>query len=139
MDARRNMVAVVCGHGKPTYKRIEEALFGHIAPGSTIVRDKGKSHRALVEAVEGVDEACRADTREPAYLKGMQLVNSLCSWIKRYLWRFPGKRPRNLQDHLNWYVYLLRIKRDGERWARLERVARHVVMTEAIHQRSKAG
>ena len=25
-------------------------------------------------------------------------------------------RPEHLQDYLNWYVYLFRVKRDDERW-----------------------
>lgn len=84
-----------------------------------------------------IDEAYKADTRDPAYLEGMQLVNSLCSWIKRYLWRFPGMRPENLQDYLNWYVYLFRVKRDDETWPKLERVVRHLVMTDATYRRSR--
>ena len=38
-------------------------------------------------------------------------MNNLCSWIKRYLWRFTGMDPGNLQSYLNLYVYLFRVKR----------------------------
>ena len=137
IDARKNMVAVVCGHGKPTSGRIRDALLGHVAPGSTIVHDREKSHRALVRGVGGAEESYRADSRDPAYLEGMEMVNSLCSWIKRYLRRFPGMRPEHLQDYLNWYVYLFRVKRDDERWPKLERVVRHLVMTDATYRRSR--
>ena len=51
IDASKNMVAVVCGHGKPTSGRIRDALLGHVSPGSTIVHDREKSHRALVRCV----------------------------------------------------------------------------------------
>ena len=57
-----------------------------------------------MRGVGGADESYRADSRDPAYLEGMEMVNSLCSWIKRYLRRFPGMRPEHLQDYLNWYV-----------------------------------
>lgn len=137
IDARKDMVAVVCGHGKPGSGRIKDALLSHIAPGSTMVHDMEKPHGALVRALGGTDEAYRADTRDPAHLEGMRLVNSLCPWIKRYLWRFPGMRPENLQDYLDWYVYLFRVKRDDETWPKLERVVRHLVMTDATYRRSR--
>ena len=61
----------------------------------------------------------------------MALVNNLCSWIKRYLRRFTGMDPKNLQSYLNLYVYLFRVKRDGERWPEVARVVRHLLMTDA--------
>ncbi len=45
-------------------------------------------------------------------------------------------RPENLQDYLNWYVYLFRAKRDDEMWPKLERVVRHLVMTDATYRRT---
>jgi len=131
IDIHKNPVAVVCGHGKPSSRRIKDALQGHIAHGSTIVHDKEKAHKALVKAVNGVDEAYRADTKDPEYLQAMEMINSLCSWIKRYLWRFPGMKPENLQSYLNWFVYLFRVRRDSERWPTVERVVRHLMMTDA--------
>lgn len=32
VDAFKNVVAVICGHGKPSSKRIKGALLSHIAP-----------------------------------------------------------------------------------------------------------
>jgi hypothetical protein len=130
IDVFKNPIAVVCGNGKPTSKRITNALETHIAKGSTIVHDKEKSHRALVRAIGGVDEAYKADTKDPAYLEGMELINSLCSWLKRYLWRFPGMNPENLQSYLNWFVYLFRVRRDKEKWPKVERVVRHLMLAE---------
>lgn len=46
-------------------------------------------------------------------------------------------RPEHLQDYLNWYVYPFRVKRDDERWPKLERVVRHLVMTNATYRRSR--
>lgn len=51
IDARKNVVAVRCGHGKPSAKRIKEALLPHIAEGSEIFHDMEKSHRSLVLAL----------------------------------------------------------------------------------------
>lgn len=104
--AFRNVVTVTCSHGKPSSKRIKDALLSHIAPGSVIVRDMERSHRALVKAAKCTDEA------DPAYLEAKELVNNLCSWLRRYLFRFPGMKKANLQSCLNWFVYLFRVRRD---------------------------
>ena len=85
VDAFKNVVAVICGHGKPSSKRIKDALLSHIAPGSVIVHDMERSHPALVKAAKCTDEAYEADVADPAYLEAMELVNNLCSSLRRYL------------------------------------------------------
>lgn len=49
-------------------------------------------------------EAHRADADDPVYLERMEMVNDLCSWLKRYSWRFTGMPPRNLWVYLGWHV-----------------------------------
>ena len=66
-------------------------------------------------------------------------MNNLCSWIKRYLWRFTGMDPGNLQSYLNLYVYLFRVKRDDERWPKIARVVRHLLMVDARFRSSTQG
>lgn len=131
IDIHKNPVAVEIGHGKPSARRLKEGLRNRIAEGSVIVGDKEKSHNALVKAVKGTHEAYKADARDPAYLECMALVNNLCSWLKRYLWRFTGMDPANLQSYLNWFVYLFRVNQARERWPETERVVRHLLMTDA--------
>jgi len=138
IDVFKNPYAVICGHGKPSARRIKDAFLGHIEEGSTIVHDMEKSHRSLVKAVKGVDEAYKADTKDPAYLEGMQMVNNLCSWLKYYLRRFPGMKQDNLQHYLNWFVYLFRVTRDKEKWPKVERVLRHLAMSETTFRSSWA-
>lgn len=135
IDAFKNVVAVICGHGKPSSKRIKDALLSHIAPGSVIVHDKERSHPALVKAAKCTDESYKADAADPAYLEAMELVNNLCSWLRRYLFRFPGMKKGNLQSYLNWFVYLFRVRRDEEKWPKTARVLRHLLMSDA-HFRS---
>ena len=94
IDARKEPVAVVCGHGKPSSARIRKAMKAHVAEGSTLVHDRERAHNALVRENSLEDESYKADARDPAYLEAMALVNNLCSWIKRYLWRFTGMDPR---------------------------------------------
>ena len=64
------------------------------------------------------------------------MVNSLCSWIKRYMGHYVGMKPKNRRSYLNWYVYLFRVKRQGGEWPETERVLRHLMMTDA-HFRTK--
>lgn len=136
IDVHKNPVAVVIGHGKPSSRRMEEGMLPHIAPGSHMVHDREKSHGVLIRKAGLTDEAHKADVRDPEYLEGMQMVNSLCSWIKRYLWRFTGMSMDNLQSYLNWYVYLFRVKQASERWPETERVVRHLLTTAARYRSS---
>ncbi len=46
IDARKEPVAVVCGRGKPSTKRIKEALGGHLAEGAVVVHDREKATTA---------------------------------------------------------------------------------------------
>ena len=131
IDIHRNPVAVVCGHGEPSSRRIGESLGPHIADGSTIVGDRERAHNALVKAIKGTHEACKADVNDPVYLERAAMVNSLCSWIKRHLWRFTGMAMKYLQSCLNWYVYLFRVKQAGERWPETARVVRHLMLADA--------
>lgn len=135
IDESKNAVAVVCGRGKPSSKRIKDAMLPHIAPGSHIVHDKEKAHNALVKAAKCTDEAYKADVRDPTYLECMAMANNLCSWLRRYLFRFPGMKKANLQSYLNWFAYLFRVRRDEEKWPKTARVLRHLLMVDA-HYRS---
>lgn len=136
IDEGKNPVAVACGHGKPSSKRVKDALLPHVAEGSHIVHDREKAHNALIRAAKCTDEAYKADVRDPVYLECMAMVNNLCSWIKRYLWRFTGMDPANLQSYLNWYVYMFRVNQAREKWPRAERVVRHLLMADACFRTS---
>lgn len=112
-------------------------LRSEIAPCSLIVHDKEKAHKSPVKAAKCTDEAYKADAKDPAYLEAMELVNNLCSWLRRYLFRFPGMKKDNLQSYLNWFVYLFRIRRDEEKWPKTARVMRHLLMTDAHYRSSR--
>lgn len=131
IDVHENPVAVACGHGRPSAKRIRDGLQSHMAKGPTIVGDKERSHDSLVRAVRGTHEAYRADVGDPVCLERMSLVNNPCPWLKRHLWRFTGMDPKSLQSCLSWYVYLFRVNQARDRWPETERVVRHLLMTDA--------
>ena len=131
IDARKEPAAVVCGHGKPSSARMREAMKGRIAEGAALVHDKERAHNVLVRELGLGDGPHKADVRDPAHLEAMALVNNLCSWLRRCLWRFTGMGPASLQSYLNPYVYLFRVRRDDERWPKIARVVRHLMMTGA--------
>ena len=79
IDVHKNLVAVVCGHGKPSSKRMKDGLLKHIAEGSAIVHDMEKAHNTLMKAARCTSESYKADTRDPVYLECLSMVNNLCS------------------------------------------------------------
>ena len=68
-----------------------------------------------------------AEAAEPA--------SNPCSWLKRHLRRFTGMDPENLQSYLNPYVCFFRVERDDERWPKIARAVRHLLMAEARFRR----
>lgn len=46
-------------------------------------------------------------------------------------------KPANLQEYLDWYVYLFRVRRDDERWPKTARVLRHLMLTDARYRSSR--
>lgn len=107
---------------------------GRIAPGSPRIHDLERAHGVLVRK-GGVDsEAHRADVNDPVCLEQMEMVNDLRSWLKRYLWRFTGMSPRNLQAFLDWHVCLFRINQARDRWNPTARVVRHILMADATYR-----
>lgn len=65
-------------------------------------RRAGKGGRARERSAQG--------RRERPGLPGADgMVNDPCSRLKRYLWRYTGMSPRNLQAYLDRYVYLFRV------------------------------
>ena len=137
IDVRKNVVAVRCGHGKPSARRIKDSLLSHIAEGSEIFHDMEKSHKSLVRAVKGVDRPYKTDTKDPEHLERMAMVNNLCFWRRRYLRGYVGMDLKYLQSYLNWYAYLFRVKQAEERWPKVGRVLRHLFMADATFRSSR--
>ena len=128
IDSSKNMLAIICGHGKPSSKRVYAALKDHIRPGSTIIHDGDNSHKYLIDALSLKSEVYIANTKDSEYIKNMAMINNMCSWLKRYIWRFIGMEVENLQSYLNWFIYLQRCKRDNEKWPKSNRILRHLVL-----------
>ena len=131
IDIHKNMIAVISGHGKPNAKRVKKALADHIARESTIVHDGDRSHMELIKELNCKEEYFKANPKDKEYLASMELINNMCSWIKRYIYRFVGMKISNLQSYLNWFVYLLRVKKDEEKYPKTERIIRHLLLNES--------
>lgn len=138
IDACKHALAIASENGKPTTKRINAALASHIRPGPTIVHDCEKAHDALVRDLQLVDERYKADTSDPDYLEHMALVNYLCSWIRRYVSRFPAMKSGNLQTYPSWWACLFRVRQDEDRWPVEERVVRHLALSEGSYLRKRS-
>lgn len=134
IDIHKNPVTVVCGHGKPSSARVRKAMGGRIALGPLPIHDLEQAHGALVREGGLESEAHRADVNDPVYLERMEMVNDLCSWLKRYLWRFTGMLTRNLQAYLDWYAYLFQTNQSRYRWDPTARVVRHILMADATYR-----
>ena len=67
----------------------------------------------------------------------MAMVNNLCSRIRRYPRGYVGMDLKYLQSYLNWYAYLFRVKQAEERWPKVERILRHLVMADASFRSSR--
>ena len=113
-----------------------DALKSHIMPGSLIIHDGDLSHYWLIEMFGCRSQIYKANSKDPYYLKHIALINNMCSWLKRYIWRFIGMDIHNLQSYLNWFIYLQRCcKRDDEKWPKTTRILLHLVLTNARYTR----
>ena len=131
IDCYKNIVIRICGHGKPSSKRIKKTLASHIKSGSCIYHDGENSHNELIKDLDCESRVFIANPKNPEYIKNMALINNLCSWIRRYLFRFIGMDINNLESYLNWFVYLFRVKSNNEKWPKIERILRHLVLSDA--------
>lgn len=135
IDSALRMRAFVAGKSRATSNSIAEGLKGAIDPGATVVHDGLFQHRKLIGAIGCRDEVHKSTVKDEASLKAMLMINSFCSWVQRYLNRFYGMRPEYLQQYLDWFVYVFRVKREDEEWPKTMRLVRHLLLSEAVWTR----
>ena len=49
-----------------------------------------RSYPSLVKPTKCTDGTCKAYVNDQAYLEAMALINNICSWLVRYLFRSPA-------------------------------------------------
>ena len=133
IDVHKKPIAVVCGHGNPSSARARKAMGGRMTPGELLTHDLERAYNTLFKDGGLESEAHRADVSDPVYLERMEMVNDLCSWLKRHLRRFTGMSPRNLQAYLDWYAWRFRVNQARDRWDPTARVVRHILMADASY------
>ena len=121
------MVAIICGHGKPSSDCIYKTLHNHIRPNSIIVHDGEKAHNKLIRELNLKSEVYKANAKDSSYFEKIGLINNI--------WRFIGMYVENLQTYLNWFIYLQRCKRDNDKWPKSERILRHLILERTRYTR----
>lgn len=96
-------VMIEAGRGKPSRKRIWDALGTHIAPGSHMVHDKERSHAVLTERL-----GLKSEQYDAALLKGlpdrlnpMEPANRVCFFVKAMLRSHSGFDRSDIQGYLD--------------------------------------
>ena len=102
-----------------------------VEEGSILVHDADKSHEKLIKALNLKEELNKSYIHDKQTQENMLLINSLCSWIKRFIYRYVGMKTKNLQRYLNWFVYLFKVKQAHEKWPKNERILRHLLLDDS--------
>lgn len=102
---KKNTICFVEGFGKPSQKRSYETFKDHIAPGSTLIHDKEKTHKKLVEKL-----GLKSISYSSAELKGLadsenplDPVNRIHCLLKMFLNAHSGFSREDLQNYLDLY------------------------------------
>ncbi|MCQ2790117.1 MAG: IS1595 family transposase [bacterium] len=142
IDVYKCVFAKIIGHGKPNKDKIYNAFKDAIEPKSILVHDADRSHEKLIKMLSLKEEYHKASIIDDEYKEKMNMINSLSSWIKRFVYRYIGMKTKNLQRYLNWYVYLFQVKQGNEKWPKNERILRHLLIDETkfvgIYKKKKA-
>lgn len=106
---KKHTICFVEGFGKPSQKRSYDAFKNHIAPGSTLIHDKEKTHKKLVEKLH-----LKSVSYSSAELKGLadsenplDTVNRIHCLLKMFLNAHSGFSRDDLQNYLNLYSFVI--------------------------------
>ena len=111
MDNHNNFLGIVYEkRGKVSKTELLESFHHRIEYGSTLIHDGDKSHRDLV--IFGMmksEEYVISKNKEEA-LRRMKMINNLCGYIENKLRKHTGIKSKNLQDYINWFLFLRKMK-----------------------------
>ena len=95
--------------GKPSQKRSYDTFKDHIAPGSTLIHDKEKTHKKLVEELN-----LKSVNYSSSELKGLadsenplDPVNRIHCLLKMFLNAHSGFCREEIQNYLNLYSFVI--------------------------------
>lgn len=106
---KKHTICFVEGLGKPSQKRSYDTFKDHIALGSTLIHDKEKAHKKLVEKLK-----LRSVSYSSSYLKGLadsenplDPVNRIHCLLKMLLNAHSGFCREEIQNYLNLYSFVI--------------------------------
>ena len=106
---KKQTVCFVEGFGKPSQKRSYDTFKDHIAPGSTLIHDKEKTHKRLVNKLNlksisysSAELKDLADSENP-----LDPVNRIHCLLKMFLNAHSGFSRDELQGYLNLYSFVI--------------------------------
>lgn len=106
---KKHTICFFEGFGKPSQKRSYETFKDHIASGSTLIHDKEKAHKKLIEKLElkcvsysSSDLKGLADSENP-----LDPVNCIHCLLKMFLNAHSGFCRDEIQDYLNLYSFVI--------------------------------
>lgn len=106
---KKHTICFVEGFGKPSQKRSYDTFKDHIKSGSTLVHDKEKTHKKLVEKLN-----FKSVSYSSAELKGLadsenplDPVNQIHCLLKMFLNAHSGFARDDLQNYLNLYSFVI--------------------------------
>lgn len=106
---KKHTICFVEGFGKPSQKRSYETFKDHITSGATLIHDKEKTHKKLVEKL-----CLKSVSYSSSELKGLadsenplDPVNRIHCLLKMFLNAHSGFCRDEIQDYLNLYSFVI--------------------------------
>ena len=98
----------ILGHGKPSQKSVCEAFKDHIAPCSTLIHDKEKAHKRLVQELElkSIEYDSKGLKEVPDSENPLEPINRRCYELQRLMRRHPGFSRDDLPGYLDLFSYI---------------------------------
>jgi hypothetical protein len=119
----------MAGRGSLSSQRALACLRGRVQDGAVVATDRSGAYpSALRELSAAAHHAYGSRDRSGGTINH---VNA------RFVEGYVGMKTSNLQEYLNWYVYLFRVKQADERWPKTARVLRHLMLTDAHYRSSR--
>jgi len=116
-DRKQSKEMVVVKKGRITKKSLDKVLGGRIKEGSTLCTDSHRSYTAFTKAngIEHQKFIANKGQRVKDKIYHVQNVNNTASRLRNWMKPFNGVATKYLQNYLNWFMILEKIKNDNQR------------------------
>lgn len=116
-DRKQSKEMVVVKKGRITKKSLDKVLGGRIKEGTTLCTDSHRSYTAFTKAngIEHQKFIANKGQRVKDKIYHVQNVNNTASRLRNWMKPFNGVATKYLQNYLNWFMILEKIKNDNQR------------------------